>query len=490
MYQACTTLPGRRARCGPSFLVALLLTLLLMPLLPADTAHAAQTLPPEALQSLQRAGVPADAMSVVVHDATSGRGVLQWQEQRAVNPASLMKLLTTMAALERLGPAFTWATPVWLTGPVRDGVLDGSVFIKGSGDPKLVLERVWLLLRRVQQQGVREIRGDIILDSSAFVVPEADAGDFDGEPLRPYNVRPSALLLNFRSVTYTFVPDEAAGVARVAVEPALAGTLIDRSVPLQNGPCGDWRGALKASFEAGRTRFAGSYHSACGELNWPVADPQPGTFDARLIDALWREMGGQLQGSVREGLAPLDLKPAFEQRSPALAELVRDINKYSNNVMAQQLFYTLALQAKKTGPATLDSARDTLARWLVERTGDLGNEVVLDNGSGLSRQTRISAMRLARLLTQNFDSPVMSELMSSLPISGLDGTLRRSRATAGRAHLKTGSLRDVAGVAGYVLSNSGRRYVVVAIINHANANGARPALDAVVQWAMRDAPAR
>ena len=494
MHPARTTPADCRARCVlPGWPLRWLLQWLpqSLPLLLAwQPAHAAQGLPPEALQSLQRAGVPAEAMSVVVHDATSGRGVLQWQEQRPVNPASLMKLLTTMAALERLGPAFTWSTPVWLTGPIKDGVLEGSVFIKGSGDPKLVLERVWLLLRRVQQLGVRDIRGDIVLDNSAFVVPETDASDFDGEPLRPYNVRPSALLLNFRSVTYTFVPDEAAGVARVAVEPALAGTQTDRTVPLQTGPCGDWRSALKASFEPGRTRFAGSYNSACGESNWPVADPQPGTFEARLIDALWGEMGGQLRGSVHEGLAPLLLKPTFEQRSPALAELVRDINKYSNNVMAQQLFYTLALQARKNGPATLDSARDTLARWLAERTGDLGDEVVLDNGSGLSRQTRISALRLARLLTQSFDSPVMSELMSSLPISGLDGTLRRSRATAGRAHLKTGSLRDVAGVAGYVLSSSGRRYVVVAIINHANANAARPAVDAVVQWVIRDAPVR
>ena len=494
MHPARTTPADCRARCVlPGWPLRWLLQWLpqSLPLLLAwQPAHAAQGLPPEALQSLQRAGVPADAMSVVVHDATSGRSVLQWQEQRPVNPASLIKLLTTMAALERLGPAFTWSTPVWLTGPIKDGVLEGSVFIKGSGDPKLVLERVWLLLRRVQQLGVRDIRGDIVLDNSAFVVPETDASDFDGEPLRPYNVRPSALLLNFRSVTYTFVPDEAAGVARVAVEPALAGTQTDRTVPLQTGPCGDWRSALKASFEPGRTRFAGSYNSACGESNWPVADPQPGTFEARLIDALWGEMGGQLRGSVHEGLAPLLLKPTFEQRSPALAELVRDINKYSNNVMAQQLFYTLALQARKNGPATLDSARDTLARWLAERTGELGDEVVLDNGSGLSRQTRISALRLARLLTQSFDSPVMSELMSSLPISGLDGTLRRSRATAGRAHLKTGSLRDVAGVAGYVLSSSGRRYVVVAIINHANANAARPAVDAVVQWVIRDAPVR
>jgi len=455
-------------------------------------AGAAQQLPPEAAQALQRGGVPADAMAVVVQDLSTGRRVLQWQEQRSVNPASLAKLLTTIAALDRLGPAWTWSTPVWLAGPVKDGVLEGSLHIRGTGDPKLVLERVWLLLRRVQQQGVREIRGDIVLDNSAFAVPEADPGDFDGEPLRPYNVRPSALLLNYRSTVYTFVVDDAAGVARVQADPTLAGTQVDRSVPLVAGACGDWRAALKASFEPGRTRFAGFYPQSCGEGVWPVADPQPATYDARLIEALWKEMGGQLQGTVREGPAPADAKPTFEQRSPALAEVVRDINKFSNNTMAQQLFLTLALQApgaRRPGPATPDAARETLSRWLADRTGELGPDTVIDNGSGLSRRGRITAQRLARLLEQTYDSPAMSELMSSLPISGLDGTLRRSRATPGRAHLKTGSLRDVAAVAGYVLSNSGRRYVVVAIIHHANANAARLALDAVVQWAMRDAPA-
>jgi serine-type D-Ala-D-Ala carboxypeptidase/endopeptidase (penicillin-binding protein 4) len=453
-------------------------------------AQAAQKLPAEVAAALQRAEVPAEAMAVVVHDASSGRRVLQWNESKPMNPASLTKLLTTAAALERLGPAFTWATPVWLTGTLRDGVLEGSVFIKGTGDPKLVLERVWLLLRRVQQLGVREIRGDIVLDNSAFAVPETPPGEFDGEPLRPYNVRPAALLFNFRSVLYTFTPDAAAGVARVTVEPALAGTVVDRSVPLSNGPCEDWRGALKPSFEAGRTRFAGSYASACAEQTWPVADPQPASYEARLLEALWREMGGTLHGTLREGLAPMELKPTFELRSPALAELVRDINKYSNNLMAQQLYLTLALQANPRASATPDSARETLQRWLAERAGALDDELVLDNGSGLSRHTRISAQRLARVLLQAFDSPVMSELMSSLPISGVDGTLRRARTTPGRAHLKTGSLRDVAAVAGYVLSNSGKRYVLVAIVNHPNAGAARPALEALVQWTLRDVPAR
>jgi D-alanyl-D-alanine carboxypeptidase/D-alanyl-D-alanine-endopeptidase (penicillin-binding protein 4) len=420
--------------------------------------------------------------------------VLRWQDKQPRNPASLAKLLVSAAALDHLGPAWTWTTPVWLAGPLRDGVLEGSVFIKGSGDPKFVLERVWLLLRRLQQHGVREIRGDIVLDQGAFAVAEVAPGEFDGEPLRPYNVQPAALLFNFRSVLYTFVPDRAAGVAHVLVEPRLDGTRVQRTVPLSAGPCQDWRGTLKASFEPGLTRFAGSYASACGESAWPVADPQPATFETRLLATLWREMGGQLQGGVHTGTAPQDARPSFELRSPALAELVRDMNKYSNNLMAQQLLLTLALQAAPGTAATPESGREWLARWLAQQGGGAdgrgGDEVVIDNGSGLSRHTRISAGRLAQLLLQAYAGPTMSELMSSLPVSGLDGTLRRSQATPGRAHLKTGSLRDVAGVAGYVLADSGRRYVLVAIVNHPRASGARPVLDALVRWTMRDAPAR
>jgi len=159
-------------------------------------------------------------------------------------------------------------------------------------------------------------------------------------------------------------------------------------------------------------------------------------------------------------------------------------------VMARQLSLTLALQAAPQQPATPEAAREILTRWVIETTGEPADDLVVDNGAGLSRSTRISAARLARLLLHAYRGPVMSELMSSLPVTGLDGTLRRSRATPGRAHLKTGSLRDVAGLAGYVLSDNGRRYVLVAIVNHPQAAAAAPALDALVQWTLRDAPGR
>ena len=460
-------------------------------LLLALGAAAAPALPPEVSEALQRARVPPQALSVLLQEAGTARTVLAYQAQTPVNPASLAKLLTTLAALDQLGPSWTWTTPIWLLGNVDDGVLDGSLVIKGSGDPKLVIERVWLLLRQVQQRGVREIRGDIVLDRSAFASNPVDSADFDGDPTRPYNVQPDALLLNFKAVTYTFVPDAARGVAHVRVDPPLAGTQVERTVRLSAGPCDDWRAALKADFsDALRVRFAGSYPAACGELAWAVADADPASYNARLIEALWRDMGGKLSGRVLDGLAPAGIPPSFELKSPALAEVVRDINKYSNNVMAQQLFLTLALQRQPGQPATAEAARAVLRGWLASRVGDLPPGTQLDNGSGLSRDTRLSAALLGRLLQQAWSSPTMPELLSSLPINGLDGTLRRSRATPGRAHLKTGSLRDVAGVAGYLLSDSGRRYVLVAIVNHPNANAARPALDALVQWSLRDAASR
>ena len=454
-------------------------------------AAAPHVLAPEVEQALQRERVPPSAVSVLVQEAGSGATRLSLNASAPINPASLVKLLTTYAALDQLGPAFTWKTPVWLAGRVlpspQGGVLDGHLHIQGRGDPKLTLERLWLLVQRLRQMGIAEIRGDIVLDQSAFAVPEGSTAEFDNEPLRPYNVRAQALLLNLGSVLYTFTPDAARGVAVVSAEPMLHGMQVDASVPLVAGPCTDWRGALKATpGDAERMRFAGSYALACGERVWPLAYPDARQYGARLLAALWQAAGGRLTGSVREGPAPEGVPPSFELASPSLAEVVRDINKYSNNVMAQQLLLTLALQRPGAARATPEAGREALRQWLAQRLGESLDGVVLDNGSGLSRETRVSAALLARVLQSAWASPVMPELMASLPVNGLDGTLRRALSTSGMAHLKTGSLRDVAGVAGYVLGASGKRYVLVAVINHPNANAARPALDALVQWTIDD----
>ncbi len=443
-----------------------------------------QNLPPEVETALARAKVPRDAVSVLV--AETGREAqaprLTWRANVAMNPASVMKLVTTTAALDLLGPAYTWTTPVYVEGAVREGTLYGNLYIKGQGDPKLVLERLWLLLRRVQGLGIKSIAGDIVLDRSAFDVPDTDPSNFDGEPLRPYNAAPDALLLNYKSVVMTFTPERTNNAALVQFDPPLAGVQMQASVPLGAGDCGDYRGALKADFsDPGRIRFAGAYPASCGEKIWPVAYADPKSYAVRAVQGLWQDMGGKVGGNVRQGVVPaavLASKPALEASSAPLAEIIRDINKYSNNVMAQQVFLTL-------GNGSFDGARTAVLRWWKERLGD--DAPVLDNGSGLSRQERISAQALGRLLQSAYQSPVMPELMSSLPISGLDGTLKRMKSRSGAtAHLKTGSLANVVAMAGYVDGAGGKRWVLVALINHANANAARPAIEALVDWTAKE----
>jgi serine-type D-Ala-D-Ala carboxypeptidase/endopeptidase (penicillin-binding protein 4) len=457
--------------------------------LPLASAAATTPLPPEMAQALQRERIPADAVSVLVQEVGTGTTRLALNARTPMNPASVFKLLTTYAALDELGPAYTWKTPVWFNGPVKDGVLEGSLHLQGRGDPKLTIERVWLALQRVRAMGVNQIRGDIVLDQSAFAVPEGSTADFDNEPLRPYNARAQALLLNLSAVIHTFTPDATRGVAVVSSEPVLDGVQVDATVPLAAGACGDWRAALKATLgDAQRLRFAGSYPLACGERSWALASTDARDYNARLLATLWRSGGGVVGGNVREGAAPMNAAPAFELVSPPLADVVRDINKFSNNVMAQQVLLTLGMaRANGSTRVTPDDGRRALEAWLRERQGESLDGVVVDNGSGLSRQTRVTAALLARVLQRAWSSAVMPELMASLPASGVDGTLRRVKsASAGRAHLKTGSLRDVQALAGYALGASGKRYVLVAIVNHPNAGAARPALEALLQWTLED----
>ncbi|HYF18284.1 MAG TPA: D-alanyl-D-alanine carboxypeptidase/D-alanyl-D-alanine-endopeptidase [Ramlibacter sp.] len=455
---------------------------LLLLLVTLCASAVAQPLPAPVEAALARAKLPRDAVTLLVTDVDATRPPrLAHRAEVPVNPASIAKLATTFAALELLGPAFSWSTPVYADGPVADGTLQGNLYLKGQGDPKLVVERLWLILRRLRALGIERIAGDIVLDRSAFEPIAVEPAAFDGEPLRPYNAAPDALLVNYKSVLLTFVP-QSGGSARVLVEPPLAGVQWPATVAIAPGECGDWRVTLKADFaDAARPRFVGAYPSGCGERTWPVAFPDHRSYAARAIGGLWAEVGGRLAGQVREGRVPTGLVPLFESPSPQLAEVVRDINKYSNNVMAQQLFLTLSLQARGLG--TREASREILRGWWRER---LGPDVpTFDNGSGLSREERATAAQLARLLQYAWSSPLLPELASSLPIAGVDGTMRRSRGDA-PAHLKTGSLRDVQGVAGYVHGASGRRYVVVAIANHPNAAAVRPAIDALLAWAARD----
>ena len=461
-------------------LVAVLL-LLWAAVLPA----APDQLPPSVALALRNSGIPVSNVAIAVQDISRDQLILSINPAMPMNPASTMKLVTTYAGLELLGPAYRWQTQSFLAGSLKDGVLEGDLVLKGGGDPHITLEDFWLMLRALRARGLKDIRGDLVLDRSRFGPIEYDAGRFDGDALRPYNVGADALLLNFKSVRFQFWPDTGAGVVRVSADPPIVEVV--HSLRLGEGPCGEWRDRIKADFQsqppAPRALFSGSYSASCGERDWHVALLSPNQYADALFRALWRELGGTITGSVRDGIVPPQARPFGSFESPTLSEVVRDMNKFSNNVMARQLF--LAIAADESGaPATTEAAQRAVKAWLAKKGLDFP-ELAIENGSGLSRTDRISAQSLTALLVSAFRSPSMPELLASLPLVAVDGTMRRrlkNGAIAGQAHIKTGSLSDVRAIAGYVLDRSGRRHAVTMIVNHPNAAQSQAAQDALLNW--------
>ena len=461
-------------------------------LLGPATAAAADRLPRSIQQALAAANIPAGNVALFVQELGRPRADLVHNADTPMNPASTMKLVTSFAALELLGPTYSWKTEFLATVPVRNGVLEGDLVIKGYGDPKMTVENFWLALRKLRALGVREIRGDLVLDRSWFETGETDPTRFDNEPLRPYNVAPDALLVNFKSVRFQFVPNLANRTISVAYEPQMAQLEVAPQVRLTEGECGDWRAGLKADFRADgaamRAGFSGTYPASCGERTWNVSLFSHPNYVFGVFKQLWQESGGSIRGKVRDGGAPPGSQLLFSTESPSLSEVVRDINKFSNNVMARQLFLSLSAETLKQ-PGRNDRSFEVVRSWLLQRGLDLPG-LVMDNGSGLSRAERISAGGMARLLEAAFQSAVMPEFIASLPLVALDGTMRRrlkSESVAGRAHIKTGSLMDANTMAGYLLDQSGRRHVVVFFINHPNARQGQAAQDALLKWVYESA---
>ncbi len=464
--------------------------LLLIGLLLAGAATALERarLPASVSQALAQAGIAEAAVGIHVQEIGAEQPVLALGEARVLNPASTIKLVTTYAALDQLGPAFQWVTEAYAGAPLQADVLPGDLILRGTGDPRLTLENFWLLLRNLRARGLREIRGDLVLDRSYFAgVDGADPGSFDNEPTRPYNTQPDALLVNFKSVRLTFVPDAERRSVKILAEPALPQLQIANNLVLDGESCGDWVARLKisATGDAGSARlgFAGSYALACGEKDRHFSLLGPMQYVHAVFTLLWRELGGVFAGGVRDGAAPSGAKPLLSAASQPLTDIVRDVNKFSNNVMARQLF--LATGAQLLGaPATADKSLRATRQWLDGRRLPMP-ELVLENGSGLSRSERISARSLAQLLMHAGRSAVAPEFIGSLPLVAVDGTMRRRLAgadVAGQAHIKTGSLAGVRSLAGYVLDARGRLMVVVFLVNHARAAEALGAQDALLKW--------
>lgn len=442
-------------------------------------------LPPPVGAALEKAGIPPSGVAILVRSTSSATPLLAHNAELPMNPASAMKLLTTYAALDLLGPAHTWKTAALADSEAADGVLAGNLYLRGSGDPRFAIEHFWALLRQLRVRGIRQIAGDIVIDRTAFAPMETPS--FDDKPLRPYNVGPDAFLVNFRSLRFSVLAT-GAGVRLLPETPADGITIVNR-LRLAEGECSDaWkdrieiRPVLAAPGSGARLEFVGSFAASCREKTLNVAALPADNHVDSLFRALWRELGGSFDGRVRGGETPAGARLLAEHTSPPLAETLRDINKFSNNVMARQLYLALGGGGE---PASTGAAARRIGHWLAGRGLDFA-ELELENGSGLSRRERISAASLGRLLADAWEHPYMAEFLASLPIAGVDGTMEkrlRDSPARGRVRIKSGTLDGVRSAAGYVLDRGGHPLVVVCFINDRQAASGQAIIDALLLWA-------
>src|SRR5690606_25010893 len=450
-------------------------------------AQSLQSLPPEVQQAWRATRLPDASLSLVVHELGGGR-LASVYATAARNPASVMKMVTTWAALSGLGPDYTWRTAFYANPDARidaEGTLSGPLYLKAGGDPLLTMHELWSLLRELRLRGVKNL-SEVVVDRSRFGDVALDPGAFDGAADRPYNASPDAMMVGLGTVRLVFMPDPAANKWVPIVDPPMQGIRIQGNVAWSNARC---PGSPNVSTQVRRVgnetliEVAGTVAGSCGEFSlYRLALPQHEHFEA-VFRMLWKELGGTLARGLRNGIIPAQARMLAWHDSETLADTIRLINKQSNNVMARTLLLTLGAEQRPSGATARHGA--AVALDVLRTQGVDVRGWVLENGSGLSREERLTAEGLAGMLDVAWRSPLMPEFISSLAISGVDGTLRRrlrNDDTRGMAHLKTGTLRDSRALAGYVLGASGRRYVLVVLINEDRAATTGKFLDAVVEW--------
>ena len=468
-------------------------------------AAAQQTLPATVQATLARLGLPDDAFAAVALPLAHRAPPWEYRGHVAMQPGSTMKLVTSVVALDLLGPNHRGHTELRSAAPLVDGRLRGDLVLQGGADPELGLPQLWALLLDLRQRGVQHIEGDLLLDRTLFRPARFDQNlpPFDEAPEFPYNVIPDALFVNGNLLPFEMSaqPD---GSVRAGSVPPLPGVSFTSTMTLNDKRCADWDDdwlPAQVTSSAGGTQIElrGAFPRGCTRrAALQLLDRSEMT--GAMFRALWQGLGGSWAGQVREGAAPAPAQAGAGTGTQLLArrearpwgELLRPLNKTSDNALTRLLYLQLGVPAMAANPqaSTAVLAERAVQAWF-QQHGIPTAGLVMDNGSGLSRSERISAWQLARLLQVAFGGRHASELLMSLPTAGVDGTMRnrlKDSPATGWARLKTGTLRNVVALAGYVKDPQGRPWAVALLVNHEQAAKARPVLDAFVDDFARHGP--
>lgn len=459
---------GKTCRIPPVFKPVLISVCLVLPVSAfADNAElTVRAFPAAVTQAFSKKGISsgdytAYALPIVPFVHRKPQAYAHGSSQ-LVNPASVAKVFTTGLALQSLESTYRFKTGFHAQAEPVDGVLNSPLYIKGTGDPAFQTADLWASLRQLRSKGVDVINGPVVLDDTAFTEQMPSLGlaeeDFDDAPHRAYHAQPDALLMNFGAMSIDLKVNENNVV--VLPEEAPKDWAFVSEVNLVQGACGAWKNGMSVDFAKSGNNVVvtvrGNYPRRCGQSRLPIRIAAQDWLWESWVKEIWLQLGGKFAGpqggQVIKGVTPTNTIAIYTHFGKPLSDLIKQVNKWSSNVMARHLELAVA--------GTPEAFDRQMKVWLKEQ-GISVQDWFFENGSGLSRSTRIDARGLAEFLRHMASRSDFPDFLASFPRAGTDGTLhRRVNNIDGFAYLKTGSLNGVRSLGGYLRDKEGQMWAV------------------------------
>ncbi|CAA6821971.1 MAG: D-alanyl-D-alanine carboxypeptidase (EC [uncultured Sulfurovum sp.] len=425
--------------------------------------------------------------SIHIQSVNSKTPIASWNSHVKRSPASVIKLLTTYSALLKLGFDYRWETKFLYTGSLKNGVLNGDLYVKASGDPTLRTENIFDISSQVRAAGIRKIKGNIIIDRTLFQVASKNNSGFDKNVHSPYNAMPDAIMFNKRKSTICVTPrSKRASISKDVPDQSYK---VVNKLKMVNGSCKGGRAWPKVSIKTNASErstvfLTGKLSKRCGERKICKVVSMPHRAFYYAFKNGLENQGVKVLGTLKLKKVPKKAKYIFSHYSDSLESVISTIAKKSDNVMARQVMLTMgavSFQGASTPYKSRKAIENTLNKYYILEKGTTH----IANGSGLSRTSKLTAKSLANLLDHGYKN-YGHRWMNTLAIAGIDGTIKRRFSNSvvyGRAWMKTGTIKRVKNIAGYVEGASGEQYVVVVLVNdqYSRKYGAKLA-NSVIEW--------
>ena len=414
--------------------------------------------------------IPESKLSIILEDNKSGKRLIDINSNRSRSPGSVTKLFTAFAAIDLLGSQYQWKTEAYIDQKDNGKDSIDYLLIRGGGDPSFSINDLESFILKIRATGIREIKNGIHLDQSFFKQRKKSTGSFDQSPLRPYNTMHSSLIVNSNKLDLSFRFNSK--TKEIVITPSFlpTGVSIQSNLLIGSGDCKDFRSQVnfKERLE-GKTIMIlinGFYPGQCPKFDHDLAITETEHYFYGSFKKIWIDSGGTINGHYKRRKKSKMNALIAHMDSEELNSVLRLILKESNNLASRNVFLSFA---EKSNQTKLRNIRKAVYKSMKSNDVQWHNQNFIENGSGLSRKTRLKPESVMGLLKKIDQETKFLEIKSMLPVSGIDGTLKniyQSSLLQGQMRLKTGTLNGVRCLAGFITSKSGKEYRFVFMHNN------------------------